>query len=102
MATRGTVAKEVVAQKIIKAFGDDYVATVDKKIYVTAMENGELVQVAISMTCPKTLVSPTDKESKSSDYLDWSSDEQNPNPVEISPEDDAKVRELMQKLGISD
>lgn len=50
---KGQIAKDFVEKKIQAAFGSDYVGTVDKKIYVTAMENGEKVQVAISLTCPK-------------------------------------------------
>ena len=50
---KGQIAKDLVEKKIQAAFGTDYVGTVDKKIYVTAMENGEKVQVAISLTCPK-------------------------------------------------
>ena len=50
---KGQIAKDFVEKKIQAAFGADYVGTVDKKIYVTAMENGEKVQVAISLTCPK-------------------------------------------------
>lgn len=60
---RGSIAKEQVEKKIIEAFGDDYVGTIDKKIYVWSEENGERIQIAIAMTCPKTPVGavPTNK-----------------------------------------
>ena len=51
---RGAVAKQLVIKKIAEAFGDDYIGEFDKKFYVWANENGERVQIAISMTCPKT------------------------------------------------
>lgn len=51
---KGSQAKEVVIKKIASAFGDNYVGEYDKKVYVMAPENGELVQIAISLTCPKT------------------------------------------------
>lgn len=53
---RGTQAKNAVIEKIKEAFGSDYVATVDGKIYVWQKENGEKLQIAISLTCPKVMV----------------------------------------------
>lgn len=54
--SRGAIAKQIVEDKIRETFGKDFVG-VDpstKKIYVQAEENGEMIQVAIAMTCPKT------------------------------------------------
>jgi hypothetical protein len=53
---KGAIAKAEVTKKIAAAFGANYLGEFDKKIYVTAMENGETVQVAISLTCPKVPV----------------------------------------------
>ena len=53
---KGTIAKAEVTKKIAAAFGANYLGEFDKKIYVTAMENGETVQVAISLTCPNVPV----------------------------------------------
>ena len=53
---KGTIAKQNVVNKIAQAFGADFIGEVDKKIYVWAEENGEKVQIAMSLTCPKTMV----------------------------------------------
>ena len=53
---RGNDAKKLVIEKIKEAFGSDYVATVDGKVYVWAKEGGDRLQIAISLTCPKNLV----------------------------------------------
>lgn len=53
MAVRGTLAKETVIKKIQEAFGPDFLGIVDKKLYISAKENGENVQIAITLTCPK-------------------------------------------------
>ena len=53
MAAKGTIAKEQVIKKLQEAFGEDFIGEYDKKIYVYAKENGEKVQVALSLTCPK-------------------------------------------------
>ena len=53
---KGSIAKEKVEQKIIEAFGDDCVGISDKKLYVWAEENGERIQVALTLTCPKVMI----------------------------------------------
>ena len=52
---RGAIAKQTVENIIRETFGKDFIG-IDpstKKIYVQADEDGEKVQIAISMTCPK-------------------------------------------------
>ena len=103
---KGQIAKDLVEKKIIAAFGSDYVGTADKKIYVTAMENGEKVQVAISLTCPKVPIvvdntvqigdfnfeepTPTVTTSATSTFT----------PAEISDEERKNVADLMARLGL--
>lgn len=53
---KGSIAKEKVEQKIIEAFGDDFVGISDKKLYVWAEENGEQIQIALTLTCPKVMI----------------------------------------------
>ena len=52
---RGANAKVEVENIIRNAFGKNFIGTFDKKLYIQADDgNGEMVQIAISMTCPKT------------------------------------------------
>ena len=53
---RGAAAKETVAAKLKEAFGENYIAEVDKKHYIWADDAGEKVQLAISLTCPKNFI----------------------------------------------
>jgi hypothetical protein len=53
---KGQIAKDYVTAKLKEVFGADFLGEADKKIYVQAPENGEKIQIAISMTCPKTPV----------------------------------------------
>ena len=57
---KGTIAKSNVINKIKQVFGDDYIGEVGGKQYVWSAENGEKIQVAIALTCPKT---PIDSKS---------------------------------------
>lgn len=53
MAIRGAAAKDYVTKKIQETFGPDFLGIVDKKLYINVKENGENLQIAISLTCPK-------------------------------------------------
>lgn len=105
MASRGTEAKEKVIDAIRSAFGDKYLGVYDKKVYVLSEENGESIQVAISLTCPKTPIEPNDTT------LDFGQgrDFENPNVTfsqpssnnsVISEEERQTIAELMTRLGL--
>ena len=87
---RGDYARSSVVNTIINAFGDNYVTTQDKKIYVNATEGGEVIQFAISITMPKTSIAASSSKAES---------------VSIEDADqmsDAKLKELKEILGIKD
>lgn len=97
---RGAIAKEKVTDIILKAFGKDFVGIVDKKIYVQAEEDGEMVQVALSMTCPKNPISAGGENG-----LDFTSGTpaQEPSefkPAEITDEELNNVRKMLKELGL--
>lgn len=100
MAKRGDLARESVKDTIVNAFSatGDYVAIVDKKIYVQAQDGpgGEVLQFAISMTMPKVPVAAGEAPSGASTPA---KEEVN---VELSASDKEKVADLMRKLGIND
>ena len=101
---RGTIAKELVEKKIQSAFGADYIGEYQKKLYVWAQENGERVQIAISLTCPKVPVeihTPTSlgdfNFEDDSSFVVASAGFQ---PAEITDEERATVNQLMESLGL--
>lgn len=51
---RGTQAKEALIKRFATAVGADYCGESDKKYYFWSQENGERIQIAVSLTCPKT------------------------------------------------
>ena len=101
---KGTKAKENVTNIIINALGSSFIAISDKKIYTWAEdEKGEKVQIAISMTMPKVQVNAGAPTTAPTNWGGGSiSAEEKPQvtPTELSPEDKAKVQELMEKLGV--
>ena len=104
---KGAEAKANVVKKLQAAFGADFVGEYDKKVYVWAQENGEKIQIAISMTCPKNpigVVNPAsmdfggdlDFENMGAPVVAQTSFE----PAEISDEEKQTVADLMAKLGL--
>ena len=105
---RGSLAKEYVTKKIADAFGADYVGEVDKKLYVWAQENGEKIQIAIAMTCPKTPVGDVPAMDFSADTgdFDFSGDATTATPPTVfqpavmTAEEKTNIASLMEKLGL--
>lgn len=107
-ARKGDLAKQLITDKIVEVFGAENIVLQDKKVYIWIQDGpgGERVQIALSLTLPKTPVSAG--ASVSSDQAAWDSAPQGnpaaipatPAPVQLSAEDKAKVDELMAKLGL--
>ena len=102
---KGAIAKQAVVDKLRAAFGADYIGEYDKKWYVWAQENGERVQIAISLTCPKVPV----EVSNAPVAGDFNFEDDAPNvvvaaggyhPAEITDDERDKVRDLMKSLGL--
>ena len=102
---RGTIGKANVIKKIKEAFGADFIGEYDKKIYVYTQENGERIQIAISLTCPKTQVAVADAPATG----DFNFEDDAPStvvaagayqPAEITTEERERVNDLIKKLGL--
>ena len=100
----GEQGKSKVEQIISSAFKDNFLGIYDKKLYVQAEENGEMVQIAISLTCPKTPVVISDKPLNFDNNLNFEDGATIiPHPqmqTEISDEERQTVKELMERLGL--
>ena len=101
----GTIGKQNVINKIKQAFGADFIGEYDKKIYVWTTENGERIQIALSLTCPKVPVAISDNPTTG----DFNFEDDAPNvvvaagayqPAEITKEERERVNDLMKRLGL--
>ena len=96
---RGDAAKDLITKTILSTFEGSFVS--DKKISVKDGASGEVVQIAVSLTMPKTPIAGGGDSTLSTS----SSDTPSANsfaPTELAPEDKAKIEELKTKLGITD
>jgi hypothetical protein len=113
MAARGSESKEWITKKIIECFGQDKAFLYDKKLYINTKENGEDVQICLTMTCPKTNVTPSGEttpveppKSAFSGGFDFESmglSTPEPSafkPAEISDKERETVQDLMKRLGL--
>jgi hypothetical protein len=102
---RGTIAKQNVVNQLQSAFGQNWIGEYDKKYYVWSQENGERIQIAISLTCPKVPV----EVSNAPIAGDFNFEDDAPGvvvaaggyqPAEITDEERDRVRDLMRTLGL--
>ena len=102
---KGTIGKQNVINKMKQAFGADFIGEYDKKIYVYTQVNGERIQIALSLTCPKVPVAISDNPTTG----DFNFEDDAPNvvvaagayqPAEITKEERERVNDLMKRLGL--
>lgn len=104
---RGSIAKEAVVNKIAAAFGENYIGEYDKKYYVWANENGERIQIAISLTCPKAPIEIATNLVEADGDWDFSDEPKtstiavsNAAPAEITEQEKQNIADLMARLGL--
>ncbi len=105
---KGAVAKENVVKMLAEAFGSNFIGEYDKKIYVWANDGGEMVQIAMSLTCPKNPIQVDTSVTTTSGDWDFSDNPKinttvavaNAAPAEITAEEKANIADLMAKLGL--
>lgn len=100
---KGTLAKENLIKKIAAALpAGDYIGEFDKKYYFWSEENGERVQIAVSMTCPKNPVGEVSISKGGG--IDFTAPKTVAptvhEPAEITEEEQENIKVLMQRLGL--
>lgn len=103
---KGTQAKEALIKRFAAAVGADYCGEADKKYYFWSTENGERVQIAVALTCPKTPVAFNGNGG------DLNFDDEDvpsgggsggagaPSPVTMSEDEQATLERLMKELDL--
>lgn len=101
---KGTVAKQNIVAKIKEIFGSDYIGESSNKHYIWADDGGEKVQIAISLTCPKTPIGTVDMSNAFDDGMDFEAApvvaQTTFTPAEITPEETQNIADMMAALGL--
>lgn len=100
---RGAIAKQVITKKLQEAFGANFLGEMDKKIYIQAPENGEMVQIALTMTCPKNTIEVSNAPVVKNGMMDFEAESTIVTPTaatEVSKEERETVLEMMKRLGL--
>ena len=103
---KGQIAKDYVTAKLKEAFGADFLGEADKKIYIQAPENGEKIQIAISMTCPKTPVEFANAPVVKNGMMDFEAGmtftaAPAPEPIiEVTETERENIAEMMRRFGL--
>lgn len=108
MAKKGEIARATVQKKIAETFGEDFIGLIDKNLYVWVTDGGaDKVQMKITLTMPKVQVAEDAAQSvpepeMSGGAWETATSKQEKCPHAPTTEDQNKIDELMNKLGLSD
>ena len=99
---RGANAKVQVENIIRDAFGSNFLGTAEKKLYVKADDgNGEMVNIAITLTCPKVpFSSGADEDGLDFDNMPSGGKPTEFKPAEITTEETENIRKMLAELGL--
>ena len=107
---RGTESKSYITKKILETFEGSFLYNDGKEIRIPLKEDGEIVQIKVTLTCAKTNVSIEDSTpaefkttpaANASNELNFE-DTPAPSPAEINttPEERANIARLVEKFNI--
>lgn len=99
---KGQEAKNLVVKKITEAFGEDFIGEYNKRYYVWSKEDGQKVQIAISLTGVKEPVGEV-KPTAAGHFFGTKPETVAPptfTPAETTEEEMETLAEMMARLGL--
>lgn len=102
MAAKGAILKGEVAEKIIAAFPGSFLYNDGKEIRINGTENGEPLQIKVTLTCAKVAVESDRLEFNDSPVATSASNTTTTEniPQEPSQEEKERLATLLQNLGL--
>lgn len=92
---KGSDAKQRIIAKIKELYGKDFIGESNNKYYLWEKDNGERVQIAISLTCPKTQIGESDCA-----FTQVTAVPVKKEAPEITKEETDNIAKLMEELGL--
>ena len=104
MALKGTILKKEITDKILETFPGSFLYNDGKEIRIPGMEEGQLIQVKVALTCAKTNVEQNGENAIPGEVVSTSQTQSIDNisqvRVEPSQEEKDNVKKLMASLGL--
>ncbi len=102
MALKGTILKKEITDKILEVFPGSFLYNDGKEIRIPGMEDGQLIQVKVALTCAKTNVEQNGENALPGEEMPVSTNGDNTPQatVEVSQEEKDNVKKLMASLGL--
>lgn len=103
MAAKGAISKVQIANKILEQFPGSFLYNDNKEIRINMMEDGQPVQIKITLTASKTIVEGGGKAIETDNgKIDFEAPSVKENiPTEPSEEEKQRVIDLLDRLGIN-
>lgn len=105
MAAKGSILKQEVASKILAAFPGSFLYNDDKEIRINGVEDGQKLQIKVTLTCAKVAVEggddiilPGEKTAATADVKPTGTNEKI--PQEPTAEEKERLTTLLNKLGL--
>ena len=98
---KGALAKEQVMKKILETFPEAF--AYEKELRIPMLENGELIQIKVALTCAKTNVELGADTATPGDFPPPSNTPVTPTsntPVEPTTEEKQAVADILRKLNL--
>lgn len=93
MAVKGSQAKEAITQKLMEVFPNAF--SYEKEIRIPMEENGETVEIKVTLTCAKVNVGNANRIMSTNTAPVFSTESS-----EITPEEKSNVIDLVARLGL--
>lgn len=101
MAARGSFAKQEITKKILETFEGSFLYNGGKELRIPVMENGDVVQIKITMTAAKVNVEngadtaiPSVEKKTQTEVMDGT------DPAHLTEEEKQEVNDLLKSLNL--
>ena len=97
---RGQIVKEEIKNKILETFKDAFIASDNKTIRIPMKEDGELIEIKVTLTAAKDIEGAAAAGSGISGFPGINEASVESAPLEPSAEEKKNVEDLLSKLGL--
>ena len=104
MAVKGTILKKEITDKMLEVFPGSFLYNEGKEIRIPGLEEGQELQIKVSLTCAKTNVTPNGDSIMPGEELNFEETSKTKTvqntTIEPTQEEKDNVKKLMASLGL--